>query len=61
MWVRYSQTREVLQMEQDVDLDLLREREDAIRKLEVLRVVILSLTAEKINGYIFDVDVIVKC
>ena len=32
---RYSQTREVLQMEQDVDLDLLREREDAIRKLEV--------------------------
>lgn len=30
----YSQTREVLQMEQDVDLDLLREREDAIKKLE---------------------------
>ncbi|KAK7100743.1 syntaxin-7-like isoform X2 [Littorina saxatilis] len=30
----YSQTREVLQMEQDVDLELLREREDAIRKLE---------------------------
>ena len=48
-------------MEQDVDLDLLREREDAIRKLEVLRVVILSLRAEKINGYIFDVAVIVKC
>lgn len=41
--LRYSQTREVLQMEQDVDLDLLREREDAIRKLEVLTVVILSL------------------
>jgi len=30
----FSQTREVLQMEQDVDLELLREREDAIRKLE---------------------------
>ncbi|KAL8612688.1 hypothetical protein ACOMHN_025339 [Nucella lapillus] len=30
----YSQTREVLQMEQDVDLELLREREDAIKKLE---------------------------
>ncbi|XP_076462684.1 syntaxin-7-like [Babylonia areolata] len=30
----YSQTREVLQMEQDVDLESLQEREDAIRKLE---------------------------
>ncbi|CAG5134873.1 unnamed protein product [Candidula unifasciata] len=30
----YSQTRQVLQMEQDVDLELLREREDAIKKLE---------------------------
>ncbi|KAL8584643.1 hypothetical protein ACOMHN_002372 [Nucella lapillus] len=30
----YSQTREVLQMEQDVDLEMLQEREDAIRKLE---------------------------
>ncbi|KAL8619019.1 hypothetical protein ACOMHN_020717 [Nucella lapillus] len=30
----YSQTREVLQMEQDVDLELVREREDAIKKLE---------------------------
>lgn len=33
---RYSQTREILQMEQDVDLDLLREREDAIKKLEAM-------------------------
>ncbi|XP_071116709.1 syntaxin-7-like [Haliotis cracherodii] len=30
----FSQTKAVLQMEQDVDLDLLREREDAIKKLE---------------------------
>ncbi|BFZ16667.1 hypothetical protein BsWGS_19706 [Bradybaena similaris] len=30
----FSQTRQVLQMEQDVDLELLKEREDAIKKLE---------------------------
>jgi syntaxin 7 len=30
----FSQTRQVLQMEHDVDLELLREREDAIKKLE---------------------------
>uniref|UniRef100_A0A0B6YUP9 Syntaxin-7 n=1 Tax=Arion vulgaris TaxID=1028688 RepID=A0A0B6YUP9_9EUPU len=30
----FSQTRQILQMEHDVDLELLREREDAIKKLE---------------------------
>ncbi|XP_012946879.1 syntaxin-7 isoform X2 [Aplysia californica] len=30
----FSQTRQVLQMEQDVDLELIKEREDAIKKLE---------------------------
>ncbi|KAL3867879.1 hypothetical protein ACJMK2_040725 [Sinanodonta woodiana] len=30
----YSQTKEMLQMEEDVDLEAIREREDAIRKLE---------------------------
>ncbi|XP_064605208.1 syntaxin-7-like isoform X2 [Liolophura sinensis] len=32
--VGYSQTKQVLQMEEDVDLELIREREDAIKKLE---------------------------
>lgn len=32
---RFSQTRQVLQMEEDVDLELIHEREEAIRKLEV--------------------------
>ncbi|CAL1529933.1 unnamed protein product, partial [Lymnaea stagnalis] len=30
----FSQTRQILQMEKDVDLDLIKEREDAIKKLE---------------------------
>ncbi|GFN87132.1 syntaxin-12-like [Plakobranchus ocellatus] len=30
----FSQTRQVLQMEQDVDLEMIKEREDAIKKLE---------------------------
>ncbi|XP_059145673.1 syntaxin-7-like isoform X2 [Physella acuta] len=30
----FSQTRQFLQMEQDVDLELIKEREDAIKKLE---------------------------
>ncbi|XP_061192591.1 syntaxin-7-like isoform X1 [Saccostrea echinata] len=30
----FSQTRQILQMEEDVDLEMLREREDAIKQLE---------------------------
>lgn len=32
---RFSQTRQILQMEEDVDLDMLHEREAAIKQLEV--------------------------
>lgn len=32
---RFSQTRQILQMEEDVDLEMLQEREDSIKKLEV--------------------------
>lgn len=40
---RYSQTRQFLQMEQDVDLELIKEREDAIKKLEVRKLDCLTL------------------
>lgn len=32
---RFSQTKQVLQMEEDVDLEMIQERENAIKQLEV--------------------------
>ena len=34
-YCRFSQTRQILQMEEDVDLEMLQQRENDIKQLEV--------------------------